>query len=314
MTSKRKEEFLILVIALSYLSYNVYWFMMSANWVLSFILMPRYEPPTGLLFTNTFSVFMVYLMDFAAFFGLTVRFVGGLFALLSVYLIVGIRKNKGTLVKKAISTVLVCEALYFLSLVPSIFFLLGFSALSPLSNYLLSAQLFVEVLLISPFLIILAIKIRKLRQLVDKRSIVNWTGFLFLTYVLALWIAYLLKWSDLLNGANITFSNAFTWLLGSSRFLSLLNTTVTLTLAVIFAILGTKFLIRKNSNKTIKYWSLSATFLGAFFIFYVLYCIYLGVLLVIPFGEIWIIPFFAFGVYFLLAKDRNNRLTTKALV
>ncbi len=117
----------------------------------------------------------------------------------------------------------------------------------------------------------------------------------------------MLKWGELFNGANVTFSNAFTWLLVSSRLLSLLNVTIILSLAVIFAAVGTKLLITKNNGvQTIKYWSLSATFLQAFFIFYILYSIYLGVLWVIPFGEIWIIPLFPIGIYNLFAKARNK--------
>ncbi len=121
--------------------------MKSVNWVLSFISTPTYEPPTGLLFTNTNSVFAVYLMDFVAFLGLVARFTGGFFAITCAYLIFKNIDNH-VLVKKFILIILVCETLYFLSLVPSIYFLLGFSALSSLSNYLLSAQLFIEVLLV----------------------------------------------------------------------------------------------------------------------------------------------------------------------
>ena len=266
MTGKRKEGFLILALAISYFIYNAYWLMKSVNWVLSFISAPTYEPPTGLLFTNANSVFAVYLMDFAAFLGLVARFTGGFFAIVCAYLILKNIDNR-VLFKKFILILLVCETLYFLSLVPSIYFLLGFSALSSLSNSLLSAQLFIEVLLVTPFLTVLATKIRTGKP-TDKRSIIKWAGVLLLSYEIALWIVYLLKWGELFNGANVTFSNAFTWLLVSSRLLSLLNATVILSLAVIFAAVGTKLLITKNNGvQTIKYWSLSATFTRGIFHF-----------------------------------------------
>jgi hypothetical protein len=305
LVGKRKEGLLILAFAIPYFIYNTYWLMKSVNWVLSFISTPNYEPPTGLLFTNAYSIFAVYLMDFVAFFGLVARFTGGFFAIACAYLVFKNTNNRG-LVKKSVIILLLCEILYFLSLVPSVYFLICFSALSSLSNFLLSAQLFIEVLLITPFLTILANQIRKEKP-TDKPLIMKWAGVSILSYEVALWIVYLLKWGELFNGANVTVSNAFTWLLISSRLLSLLNTTVILSLAVIFAAAGTKLLISNNINgKAIKYWSLSATFLGAFFIFYILYCIYLGVLWVIPFGEIWMTPLFVIGLYVLFANARNK--------
>jgi hypothetical protein len=306
LTSNRKTALLILALAISYFVYNTYWLIKSVSWLLNYISAPSYEPPTGLLFTNINSISVVYLMDFLAFLGLAVRFIGGFFALTCAYLIVKDIGNPA-FVKKTICPLLVCEAIYFLSLTPSIVFLLSFSALSPLTNFLLSAQLIVEAVLIPPFLIALAIKVKRYDKLSNKQSLIKWTGALFLSYEMGLWVVYLLKWGELFNGANVTFSNVLTWLLINNRLLSLLNTTVILSLAVIFGILGTKSLITKSNNcKAIRYWGLSATFLGLFFIFYVLYIVYLGVLWVIPFGEIWMIPFFAIGIYALAVKDRNK--------
>jgi hypothetical protein len=71
----------------------------------------------------------------------------------------------------------------------------------------------------------------------------------------------------------------------------------------VFALLGTRSLIGKNEDfRAAKYWGASAVFLGLFFLFYVLYCAYIGVLWVVPFGELWMIPFLGVGLYFLLRK------------
>jgi hypothetical protein len=119
--------------------------------------------------------------------------------------------------------------------------------------------------------------------------------------------SYLLKWGELFNGAKVTLTSVFAWLLISARLLSLLNTIFILSLAVVFAGIGTKFLIKESDGyRATKYWSLSAVFIGAFSILYVFYCIYLGVLWVIPFGELWIIPLFAVGLYFLVTKAKTT--------
>lgn len=302
------KKILIFVTAISYFLYTLYWLVKSSNWVVSFFIKPSYyAPSTGFLFTNTYSLYAAYLMDFAAFLGLIARFVGGSYALLSAYLIFKSKTDSFVVVKNNIFKILLCEAFYFLSLVPSIFFLLRFSALPQLSNFLLSAQLFTQILLISPFLVVLAVKTRRYYPQKGKPSILIWTALLFLNYEIALWVSYLLKWGELFNGAKVTLTSVFAWLLISARLLSLLNTIFILSLAVVFAGIGTKFLIKESDGyRATKYWSLSAVFIGAFSILYVLYCIYLGVLWVIPFGEFWIIPLFAVGLYFLVTKAKTT--------
>jgi hypothetical protein len=295
---------LILIAAFSYFVYGFYWFAKTSYWMVETSLKPgNYIPPTGFRIINSNSLYAAYLMDYAGFVGLIARVIGSFYALLSAYLIFQTEKDFFTVVRNKLSMILLCEAAYFLSLVPSVYFLLEFSALPQLSNILLSAQLCTQIALISPLLVLLSLKIRGHDHKAGKSALLTWTALLFLGYSVALWVSYLLKWVDLFIGAKVTFSTGFVWLLASARLLSFLNTTVILSLAVVFALLGTTFLIGKNEDiRAAKYWSLSAVFLGLFFLFYVLYCAYIGVLWVVPFAELWMIPFFAIGLYFLLRK------------
>jgi predicted anti-sigma-YlaC factor YlaD len=304
---KRKNvpaRILVLIVAFSYFVYGLYWFVKTSFWMVETSLRPgNYIPPTGFRVINSYSLYAACLMDYAGFFGLIARVAGGFYALLSAYLFFQAETDFFTVVRGKLSKILFCEAAYFLSLVPSVYFLLEFSALPQLSNILLSAQLFTQIVLISPLLILLGLKIRGHCHKTAKSALLKWTAFLFLSYSVALLVSYLLKWVDLFIGARVTFSTAFVWLLASARLLSFLNTTVILSLSVVFALLGTTFLIGKNEYiRAAKYWSLSAVFLGLFFLFYVLYCAYIGVLWVVPFGELWMIPFLGVGLYFLLRK------------
>lgn len=303
---KRKNDptrILIFVVAFSYFVYSLYWFVKTSYWMVETSLnLGNYIPPTGLRIINSYSLNAAYLMDCAGSFGLIVRAAGGFYALLSAYLIFQAKTDFFTIARDKLSKTLFCEAAYFLSLAPSVYFLLEFSALPQMSNIILSAELFTQIMLIAPLLILLGLKIRGPYRKTAKSTLLKWTALLFLSYTVALLVSYLLKWVDLFIGAKVTFSTAFAWLLGSARLLSFLNTTIILSLAVVFALLGTTYLAKSEDIRATKYWSASAIFLGLFFIFYVLYCAYIGVLWVVPFGELWIIPFFGVGLYFLLRK------------
>jgi hypothetical protein len=158
---------------------------------------------------------------------------------------------------------------------------------------------------IVPCLAMLALK---LKRNADDSVVLRWATVLALGYIFALWLSYQLKWLELFNGAQVDVSTVFGWLIENARLLSFLNTTIIFTAALLFAILGTKRVLTKETVKAVRPWSLSALFVGLFFVFYVLYCSYLGAFWVIPFGEIWLIPLVFIGTYGLLFvnKKRND--------
>ncbi|XHH10385.1 MAG: hypothetical protein ACFCUE_07090 [Candidatus Bathyarchaeia archaeon] len=292
----RAQKVLLLTAALSYAIYSFYWLIRGTFWFAETLLYGYQLPPTGVLQVNPVSLLAANLMDFSAFLGLIIRAVGGAIAVLAVYQIFKASSNfmatKGKIVK-----VLICEAVYFLSLIPSIIFLLGFSALTPLSIGFLSAQLTVQILFIVPCLALLA---SKLRKSTDSSTVVKSAAILFLSYISALWLTYQLKWLELFNGAQVNVSTVFGWLIENARLLSFLNTTVIFTVALLFAVMATKYTFASKRAKAVRMWGLSAFFVGLFFVFYVLYCSYLGAYWVIPFGELWLIPLLLVGIYFLI--------------
>ncbi|MGD6811003.1 MAG: hypothetical protein ACQCN3_15020 [Candidatus Bathyarchaeia archaeon] len=296
----RAQKVLILIAALSYAVYGFYWLVKGSFWFLETALFGYQFPATGILRVNATSLFAAYLMDYAAFFGLIARAVGGLFAVLVVYQIFRTQSDHYLAVKGYILKVLICESIYFLAFIPSIIFLISFSALTSLSIFYLATQLTVQILFIVPCLVMLATKIKK----PNPSGALKWTTILFLNYIFALWLSYQLKWLELFNGAQVNFSTCLGWLIENARLLSFLNSTVIFSAALVFAFIATKYVLASRRVKAVRMWSLSALFVGLFFVFYVLYCIYLGVYWVIPFGEIWLIPLLFVGSYFLIHKPK----------
>jgi hypothetical protein len=64
-----------------------------------------------------------------------------------------------------------------------------------------------------------------------------------MSYVIALWITYMLKWAEMtaLEGIN--------WLLTFPRNMGFLNTVIILSLAVVFAVMGVHHMLRKIDRK-----------------------------------------------------------------
>lgn len=308
MGSNTAVKILILVVALFYFTYTLYWLIQGAFWLGETLdSSNHYLPPTGFRVEDSQSWFSANLMDYAAFLGLVFRFVGGFFAVFCAIIIFRSEINPFLITKRKLPVILFCEAAYFLSLVPSVVFLLFFSALPVLSNLLLSAQLTIQVLLVVPCLVILGLRLRSDRVVeVGFQSFKKWFVLLFVNYLVALWVSYLLKWLELFNGAQLTLSTVLAWLIENSRLVSLLNTTCVFSAAVIFALVAAKYTMNKGALKAIRWWGLSSFFVGLFYLFYVLYCLYLGALWVIPFGELWLISLFFVGVY-LLGHNSINK-------
>jgi hypothetical protein len=122
-----------------------------------------------------------------------VRVVGGSYALLAAFLILKTKTDSFLVIRDKISKALLLEGFYFLSFIPSIYFLLGFSALPSVSNFCLSTSFSAQILLISPFLINLGLKVRKYEPGVGGSSLLRLAGLAAMNYVIALWITYIMK-------------------------------------------------------------------------------------------------------------------------
>jgi hypothetical protein len=294
-------KILALTIVGSYFAYAVYWFVKTIPWIVEISLKPEYYiPATGLRFTNSYSLSLAYLMEYSGFIGLMVRVVGASYALLSILLILKNERDTFSVTKNKISKALIMEGLYYLFFIPAIIFmLLNFSALPTISNLLLSAVFSTQILLITPPFLKLAITVRNYVSTADKSSLIRWAGLSYMNFVISLWLTYILKWKEMMAVDPYLFSAL------SVRILGFLNTVIVQSFAVIFAIVGILYILRKYVlDKAIRWLGLSAIFLSLHIMIYVIYVTSVGITRFIIFGELWLIPLIALGVYLLL---RNHR-------
>jgi len=194
---------------------------------------------------------------------------------------------------------LLLQGLYFLLFIPAIYFLLGFSALPSVSNYLLSIGLTTQILLISPFLVSLGLKVRKYEPGASGSSLLRLAGLSSMNYVIAQWVVYTLKWIEMtaVYGLNV--------LVNPPSIYGFLSTFITLSLAVVFAVAGELNILKKSGgNKTMRWWGLSSIFLSTHTILYVFYSAYIKAWQLIPFAELWAIPLLGLGVYLLLKNPK----------
>jgi hypothetical protein len=284
----------------SYFAYSLYWFVKTIPWVVEISLRPEYySPPAGLRFTNPYSVSIAYLAEYSSFFGLMVRVVGASYALLAAFLILKTEKDSFPVIRGKVCKALLLEGLYFLSLIPMIYFLLGFSALPSVSYFLLSTMLLTQILLISPFLVGLGLKVRKYEAGVGGSSPLRLAGMSSMNYVIALWASYILRWTEM-SAVDPYFFSAF-----APRILGFLNTIVVQSLAVVFAVIGLFNILRKSgADNTMRWWGLSLIFLSTHIILYVIYVVNVGWPKMVQFGELWGIPLLLLGIHLLLKNPK----------
>jgi hypothetical protein len=152
--------------------------------------------------------------------------------------------------------------------------------------------------LIAPTLILLSRKLKNPTQLaLDK--IKKYAAVAAVSYVVALWISYWLKWTEMaaLKGAGFLFE--------VPRVVAFMNTAVIFSLAVVFAVLGAKSLLRGGANAA-RFWGIAAVLLSTHILVFEVFCLSVNAAFLAVFGEIWLIPLMALGVYLLLWKPKTT--------
>jgi hypothetical protein len=296
---------IVLVTVSAYFAYALFWLAKTLPWIVQISFKPEnYLPAAGLQIVNSYSLFVSYLMEYTGIIGLAIRFAGAVFALFSISLII----RSGTVftmrVKKNISRALLLEGIYFFSFIPAILYLLSFSSLPLTSRLCLSTALATQIALISPMLILLSRKFAKSNLENSATSIYKLAMFACLSYLVALWVTYLLKWIEM------SALEGFKWLLSYPMEIAFTNTIITFSLAVGFAVLGTLLTRSKNNwGKAPKLWGIAAILFSTHLIIFVAYCVNFNAAWMSEFGELWIIPLMGLGIYLLCRKKISSNYT-----
>ena len=205
-------KFLIFVSLISLFLFVLYWTWGSYENFFGWLL--NLNPNTVRYVNNYGYVFWVGHI------GLTLRLAGVFMGLLSFVLLRYTHKHHSR-IQRLVSIALLLEGFYFLLYFPFVERMWG-----P-NTYFLSVAYFLQILLTTPFLFILAKKVRKYQSEFDKNNFWKWAGLAFLGYISALWVNALFRWFDMarLEGIQLLFTGNITF--------GFLNGAIFMTLALV---------------------------------------------------------------------------------
>ncbi len=233
--------------------------------------------------------------------GHTLRFIGLFLALQAVYLVWGPKTKPFSSVKNKISIALFLEGAYYLSFLPSLFNIMRFrdvSGMTLFASTLFASIYFFQIVLITPFLIIIGLKLKLSNQENLKKSLPKWVGVACAGYMAAIWFNIVFRWFFMGVEENIQF--LLTGIIG----IGFLPSISTISLSVAFAVIGALLLFKKKINSASKKWfGLSALMMGIHFVFYILYYAYVNQLDFALLVEIWAVSFLGLGLSILINKD-----------
>ncbi len=223
--------------------------------------------------------------------GHTLRFIGLFLAIHAAYNFWGPKPKSFSAIKNKVMAALFLEAAYFITFVPGLLNILDYGSFLPEITFFVSIY-FLQMLLNTPLLIILGVKIK---NEIDT-SLRKWAGIACVGYIASIWINIAFRWFFMSLQEGVQFLLAGTILLG------FLPSIITLSLSVIFSIVGIIKLVQ-NVNKAIRWFGLSAVMLGTHFAIYLIYNAVGGMLDYAILTEVWALSLLGLGVSVLIQKD-----------
>ena len=213
------------------------------------------------------------------------RLIGVSLALLSLYLVWGPKPNPFSNVKKKTAVALLFEGIYFLSLLPlNILFVFYLGPLPIFIAFILQA------LLVSPLLTVLSFKIWRYRKTAEE-TVLKWAGVAAIGYVIDIWIINVFRGLSTINIEGIGY------LISDGTSLSFLNSIITLSLSLIFAVAGF-YTLQKKGNKRLstRLIAIALIMLGLHFVIFIFYSAIINAWNWILVTEVWPIALLGLGL------------------
>jgi len=236
--------------------------------------------------------------------GDVLRFAGVILALFSVYLVWGPRPKPFLMVKKEVAVALLFEAFYFLFALPidvvgiirwgsllSVLRERGIIGIIPWrSPLLLFIGFLLQILLVSPLLIVLSLKVWLYKES-GKANVVKWACVAGVGYLAGIWINSVFKWLSITESANMMFG------LSGIASIGFLSSITALSLSVVFAVAGCYTLLRKEDRATSKrLLAFALIMLGVHFVVFLLYSATANAWKWVLYTEIWPIALLGLGL------------------
>jgi hypothetical protein len=268
--------------------FNAYWTAKSYMNFFGYL----FHEPTAYGYVNTLGI-----VFWTGHLGLTARFAALTLSLVAVYLI-WIKGRPFSKVKGIVAAALFLESVNFLGLLPSAWLML-----SP-DMFIYSPSLgmgyLLQVLLTTPLLWVLAAKVKHYDGNQGERGLWKWAAFAFVGYVAALVVNEVSRWMSMISLDNIQF------LFQGIRAIGFLNAVIIMPLAVVFAVAGAYFLIRKNFVSAMEWLGVSLATVGLHYTVYLVYSYYTNSLNYAPLVDIWTVPLLGLGISMLVCVLQNR--------
>jgi len=261
----------ITIVLVSLLVYDVRW--------LSGVIISLYNASIGIL---RIAFWWRYWLDYVltGIVGDTVRLVGVCLALYAAYM-VWTAKKPLTKANKYVALAVLCEGIYFLTLLP-----LSLIEISRGLYTLLMVGYLLQILLVSPALIILSMKLWRVTE-TAKANLAKWAGAAGISYMAGIWV-----------------NNVFRTYLYGVTSVVFLNAVTTLSLSLTFASVGFLTLLKtpENRRRVMRLFAIALILLGLHFAIFIINSWITNTLTYALLVEIWPVTFLGLG--FSLLKEK----------
>ena len=230
-------------------------------------------------YTGNLGMFMASLV------GLAARFSAVILALTVGFLVWG-GNIKPLLAERLVETAVFLEGTYYILLLPSGLWWLG------LGLNFLGVAFLLQAISAGTALMVLSFKVRSSE---NRAKTLKWVGVAGVGYVGALWFNVVFRWFDMIEviGNGFLLRGVTSW--------GFLGSMITLSVAVIFAVVGAYFLA-KNNGESIPWFGLSLLMIGLHYVIYLAYSFSSGNLDAAMMVDVWTLPFFGLGISLLRTK------------
>ena len=206
---------------------------------------------------------------------------------------VGAKKLSFTGVRKYIAVAVLFEAIYWLGILPYSIQ----NVATQRSPLILFVGFLIQIIVAGPLLAILSVRIWKYKA-ETRNNLIKWGCLAGIGYIFGMWINNILRWFGMSGQRGL--ADLFTGI----TTLGFLNTAVTLTLSLAFAIAGSYIAIKRNNRKlAVQLLGLAILLFGLHFAFYIIYSWFApNVWRFILLTEIWPVPLVGLGIGMLKGK------------
>ncbi len=225
--------------------------------------------------------------------GYFARLVAVILGLIAIVLVWGKRKSFAS-IKRFVSGALLLEAIYFLSLLPTVWFMLRPGRIT--FSIPLSVSFLLQIIFVVPFLTLLAFNIRNYDD--HNKLKMKYVAAAIVGYFAALYVNALFRWFDMILVEGLVF------LFSGIRGVGFLNVIVFMSLGLIFAIVSANYMIKHEIGSALRWLGLSLMMIGLHYIIFLFYSYFVGALNFIWLVDVWTFPLFGLGISLLLANKK----------